>query len=272
MFPRTLTQADTSDTTFLKVITSSSTIHTKGAWVQLHAATPFNGYLLEVFFMDTRVGSTDTSSLLDIGIDPAGGTAYTVLVPNLLAGHAQSSNLNGRYQSFPVYIPAGSTVAARLQSIIASHSAEVAVRIHGGITGDPFPTQGLVVDYGTATASSSGTTPANAAANTKGAWVQLTASTTHPHRGLTIQGQGADGVLGNFELLVDIGIGAASSEVVLIENWWIQQGPGEQCVILAPNPLFWRPIPEGSRLAVRAQAEALDLQENFDIAVYGWGS
>ena len=271
-YPRSVQTFTESDTTGSKTITADSTAHTKGAWVDVLSATAFEGFHLEVSVENTRASNTDTSALADIGIDAAGGTSYTVLVPNILIGHAKETE-GARGFQIPVYIPTGSTVAARTQSIVTSDTALIGVVLHGGVPADnPLPAHGLVVDYGTTIASSSGTTPANASLHTKGAWVELTSATTHPHRGLSVAVQGSDDVMGTRRHLFDIATGAATSEVVLIENMYVESSGGEIVTSYLPVAgMFQRPIAEGTRLAVRSQANVTNGNDDLDVAVYGWG-
>ncbi len=273
MFPQSVLQADESDTTYLVTLTADSTAHTKGAWVQLLPATTFDAFLVTVLLAANAAASSDTSALADIGIDAAGGTAYTVLIPNILCGHSGIISAGaGRRSIFEAYIPAGSTVAARFQSTVTSDVVSANITLHGGVDSrDPFPPRGLVVDYGTATASSSGTTPANALADAEGAWIEMTSATTRPHQGLTVAVQGSDAAAGNVAFLIDVGIGATSSEVALIEHVVAVTRTNETIYLGTAHPMFHRPVPEGSRLAVRAQADTNNNQANLDVAVYGWG-
>ena len=275
IFPRSLTTGDTSDSTYTSQITADTTAHTMGTFVQLFSALAFDVYQIDLYVAEINAGTVDTSALLNVGIDAAGGTTYTVLVPDVLIGFAFAGNQFGRgsVAQFPVYIPAGATVAVQIQSIVTGgETAEVGMTVHGGTPdGEPFPKHGLIVAYGVTAASSSGTTPGNANANVKGAWVELTSATTHPHRGLVVSAQGADGVLNNDSYLIDIGIGAVGVEVVLIADIWVVLTGGE--LVLRPALVFpfRRDVPEGSRLSIRAQVDTTDSQDNLDVAVYGWG-
>ncbi len=271
MFPRSVSNFDESSSEWWDLLTADSTAHVKGAWTQVLAATAFEGFFISVTVASNSVSGTDTSGLLDIGYDAAGGTSYTVLVPNILAGHVLTGTGHpGRRIGVPCYIPTGSTVAARWQATVVSDTVLCSVELLGGANADnPIPNHGLIVDYGTTTASSSGTTPGNAGPDTEGAWVEMTAATTHPHRGLSVAIQGAGLSLGNTVFLIDIGIGASSSEVVLIENIGAESRTQDHITMTSPLTTYLRPIPEASRLAVRAQTSQNNAQDELDVAVYG---
>lgn len=270
LYPRMIGTADTTDSKGFEVITASGTAHTKGSWTALLAATAFDIRWLEVTWLTTRVSATDTKQLLDIGYDPAGGTTYVVLVNNLMSGYIDVRG--GAGCALPCFIPAGSTVAARIQADVTSDTAEVGVIAHGGIFGDnPDPTQGLIVSYGPVTADSGGVTLADAADDTKSAWVELTGATTHPHQGLTvgIQGSGITTMVTAHQL-IDIGIGAAASEVVVIPNIPVRRRNDETVIYLTRTLCFPLSVPEGVRIAARSQGST-GAESDLDVAVYGWG-
>ncbi len=275
IYPRSVTFADQANTSHVKEITTSATAHTKGSWVQFFSATDiaFDVFLAQVYISDVGGSGIDTSALLDIGADPAGGTAYSVVIPDYLIGFARDSfALDGYMAEVPVHIPSGSTVAMRHQSAQSSNTAELGLTLHGGIpTENPYPQAGLVVAYGVTVSTSRGVSPANAAADTEGAWVEIVASTTHPHRGLTIGGQGNKLVSSGADFLIDIGLGASTSEVAIVEDIFCSLLSAEMFKFPANGRSFRRPIPEGSRISVRAQASKANRQADIDVAVYGWG-
>ncbi len=105
---------------------------------------------------------------------------------------------------------------------------------------------------GSVTATSSGTTPATPGSNnTKGAWVELIASTTYDAIGMIVQAF-ADSASGSF--LLDIGIGASGSEVPLIADFQFQRlasaygGSGQ--------PFIPVHVPRGSRISMRVAASS----------------
>ncbi len=276
-YPFSLVYVDATDTTHTQTLTASSTIHTMGAWVAFFSALAFDAYLIDVYVAEVGASGVDTSALLEIGADPDGGTDYTdiTVVPDYLIGCVASSGefSFGHQAQFSVYIPAGSTVAARSQSLVASDTVEVGMTVHGGTPhGEPFPQHGPVLVYGVTASTSSGVSPANALANVEGAWVELTSATTHPHRGLTVGVQASGSSIGTDDYFVDIGIGASSSEVAIAENVVVHTQGNEQLGIpVSSQRSYLRDIPEGSRLSVRAQADGNNLQSQLDVAVYGWG-
>ena len=105
---------------------------------------------------------------------------------------------------------------------------------------------GVTRTYGSVAASSRATViTTSATANTKGSWVELTASTTFTSNWIKVDISGVD-VPG----LLDIGIGAGGSEQVIIPN--LQFNSRAQGGAYGPY-LFPILIPAGTRIAARAQ-------------------
>ncbi len=269
IFPQRLHTFDNSDTSFHATITADSTAHTKGAWTEIYAAIPFDSYWIEIAVDATQATTVDTSMLLDIGVDDAGGTSYVVKIADMQVGFLEV-DAPCRWQ-FPLFIPAGSTVAARCQSAVTSDTASLSAILYGGTPpGNPFPIQGPVVTYGANEGTSHGVVLLNSTQETRGAWAEIVSATTHPHRGFTVSIQGADAVLANADFLLDIGVGAASSEVAVVENIQGFQQGAEQMQIFG-SMFFLQPLVEGVRVVARAQGAGNNQQNNIAVVVHGWG-
>lgn len=262
-------------------ITADSTAHVKGAWVELvdDAQFDFDVQFVEVMMSENFINSTDTSTLLDIGYDPAGGSTYGVVIPDILAGGTGDIDSRPRRFTTPVYIPKGSSIAARSQAIITSDLIDIGIALYGGVPGlDPFPNRGPIVAYGVTSASaSSGIVMLDSSANTKSAWKEIVSATTHPHRGLFMGIQPAVASLSEVgNLLYDIGIGAGGSEVLLAENFAFFRSHSNEIVHNhfphnASPVMLERPVPEGSRLSMRSQSDDSNAGADWEVALYGWG-
>ena len=93
--------------------------------------------------------------------------------------------------------------------------------------------------------------PSAASANTKGSWVQLTASAPFASAGFFVGFGNGDA---STDLLVDIGVGAAGSEQVVVSNILVSIGSG--FASSATDVFFPLAVAEGQRLAARCQASA----------------
>ncbi len=117
--------------------------------------------------------SNAKNHLLDIGIDPAGGTSWTEVIANIVCGGTASLVQGGRDFLFPFRIAAGSSVAVRIQGSNATAGTVFVVAQLYGRPSHPetVPTGTFAHTFGTITNSSGPTvTPGNAA---DGTWVDL---------------------------------------------------------------------------------------------------
>lgn len=83
------------------------------------AAVAFDVYGISILIRNVQVSGQARPLLVDIGADPAGGTSYGVLIANLNGCCAPLINttgvLAGFHYYFPLFIKAGTTLAARAQ-------------------------------------------------------------------------------------------------------------------------------------------------------------
>lgn len=176
-----------------------ATPHTKSATTALIGtgiAQP--AYLVHVAMSGTSATGVDTSALCDIMYDPAGGTSWSVLIPNLICGYraisaATFTSASGYW--FPLYVPRGSSIGARWQSIVASPAAGTRVRIQitlfGGPSSPGFWYGTKVTDVGTSTAASAGLDINPGSTGTYSAWTSI-GGTSNPAFGfVTIGFQGS---------------------------------------------------------------------------------
>jgi hypothetical protein len=168
-------------------ITANATPHTKGATpTQLIASTAADSYAIQVHVHNNATSNASTATLLDIMTGGSG--SEVVLIPDLMAGwvHPVTTTNEWRTYTFPIFIPSGTRLSARSQSITASKTCSV------GITLLNRPTQlgfvgTRVTAYGVTSASSYGTLHTAGSTSTYGATAgQLTASTTNPIRYMQI--------------------------------------------------------------------------------------
>lgn len=257
-----------------QTVTASATPHTKGSWTSIVTVAPFDIYFLNVFLGNVAASTSVTSMLVDIGIDPAGGTSYTVIIPNILCSGAAPNTIGGQSHMFPVFIPKGSQIAARCQAIVVSDTVTVGCTMIGGHNRtNPWPHRGAIQDYGTNLTDSGGTPLANAGANSKGAWVQLGADTTRRHSGLIYAAGGNVSTMSAATLLIDIGVDPAggTSYGVVIPNLFLRHSNTEQVYLSNYlTGLLAIDIPAGAAIGVRSQCSATNDNDRTDVAVYAF--
>lgn len=166
------------------IISTPITANTKGSWANLVTVTK-DCYWLEIIIHNSNLGLV-FNFLADIGIDAAGGTSYSVIIPNLLFGQVQSLPSGGGYRwSFPIRIPSGAQIGARVQCGTGTVSnTYCVVRAYGAPSHPHLITFGSVVEaLGVDTATSTGTAITSGTTN-EGSWTSLGTTT---NRGIFVQ-------------------------------------------------------------------------------------
>lgn len=247
-------------------VTANGSNNVKGNYAELIAATAFEASFI-LIMLDDQVAAVDY--LIDIAVG-AGGSEV-IIASNLLATGGTGSIVYGAHYMIPIKIPAGSRLAARCQCSTGSSAIRVSALLFGGGFLAP-ETLSLVTTYGDNTADSGGVSvDPGGTINTKGAYSQITASTTYQIRWLIIAiGNQLNNVRTSQSWLIDIAVGAAASEVVLLPNITLNCSTSPD--IITPQTICMIPIkiPAGTRLSVRAQSDGNDATDRlFDVILYG---
>lgn len=147
---------------------------------------------LEITISGFNANATAHQVLLDILVDPAGGTSWSVLISGLLCGYTVASATTiprACFYNFPLWIPAGTSIGLQAQTHhSATDAGNVTIAIQGGNSNPASWWCGQGVEtIGVDTASSQGTlvTPGNTGAFSS--WVDLGAPTTTTRDGGAIQ-------------------------------------------------------------------------------------
>lgn len=238
-------------------ITASATTHTKGSWTELEASTTSDFSYLEITIYGTALNTADTSTLLDIGIGGSG--SEQVLIANIGVGFKVALNIQGGVPEtllFPIKIPSGSRISARAQSVISGKTVEISHRFYSS----PFDIGSSgIVTLGANTATSNGVSLTTTSVHNKGAWTQITSSTSDALQGIVLSPQLAPGttaVSASTYLFIDIGTGSSGSEQVIIENIVFQIGNAESIQRASHCAFYQVDIPAGTRIAARFQRQA----------------
>ena len=219
----------------------------KGAVVELIAATPFDAHWIEVMAGNP---STATAFAIDILI---GASTEAALIPDL-SFHGRATGDGGGRWLFPVFIPKGSRISARVGSFTADVTCMVAVNLfNAGITANGLAT--AVTQYGTITNSRGPNLDPGAVAHTD-VTVEMTAATVCDHHWIVLSVGNADiAYAGVTKFLIDVCIGA-STETTILSDWPI--GGAGTADVARPDLVCHIPafVPKGSRLTVRARCSS----------------
>jgi hypothetical protein len=148
----------------------------EGSWTQVASAANVaqDIYGLWIRVSDGVTGSQAKPHLLDIGIDPAGGTAYVQEIANICCGNSSVAGNGGGHEFyFPYFIKAGSSVAVRIQGANATAgTVRVQIKLYG------FPTRPELVPKGSFSETIGTITNSNGVSFTPGTsadgtWVSL---------------------------------------------------------------------------------------------------
>src|SRR3990167_11411361 len=125
------------------------------------------------------VATKAKDSLTTIGIDTAGGTSYVDFIPNLLTSCAGDYGAKGGiWYYFPVFIPAGSALAAKGSVNNATVGTQrVAVWLYGAPTHPESVIYGQGVESVGITAASSSGTAVTSGTVSEGSWTSLGSTT-----------------------------------------------------------------------------------------------
>lgn len=256
----------TSDLTATLTVSS---VNTKGSWVEITSATAFeaDGIIIHCYG-DTIATNSLNNAVIDIGIGVAG--SEKVILENLRQDYVRGQHNKSTGGLFiPLAISSAERVAARMSADKTLVVVNIALTIVKG--GFLFPSGFTKIEaLGHATATDRGTQiSSSATANTKGSWAEIVASTAKDYAGIFgYLGSAGDSGAGNERRLVDIAIGSAGSEQVIIPNWFHSfENLADQNVPFL-TPIFWTPIASGTRIAARSQQD-LTSNLNFDLTLYG---
>jgi hypothetical protein len=252
--------------TSLPTTVQSGAINTKSAaWVQLTASTTHDADGIWVVANNT----TGTDVLYDIAIGGAG--SEVIILENLGTSSGTGNAIRNSGYYFPITIPAGTRLSAKSQTTAATQSIRMAVTLfQGGF--QVAPGLSRVTTYGAVTADSGGTSvDAGGTANTKGTYSVITASSTNPIRGLIFYiGNQANNARTAANFFMDIAIGTAAAEQVIISDIPLQGTSTEDVVSPQVSPLLPVFIPAGTRITARAQCSINTATHRaFDVILYG---
>ena len=249
-------------------INGSATPFTKGTFQQVVAATTGDSAWIMIYLSSQISGG----SAFGVDIAVGGSGAEVVVIANLVCSALESQGV--RYM-FPMTIPAGTRISARISSDQGSDSLPVGITVLSD-TYASVGSSGPIDTYGFISTSNYGTAVnPGATANTKGSYVQIVASTTADIAGfsLYIDSQGTStGSVGPITWLVDVAVGASGSEVVILPNLFVIGAAGAGFSVTYAPVISYLPlqIPAASRIAVRAAcSSAVTPDRLLGITVYG---
>lgn len=247
----------------------------EGSWTQIASSANITDECYWVY-IQVHTGATASAAknhLLDLGIDPAGGTSYTAFLSNLVVGAAPAvTQVGNREYIFPIFIRAGSSVAVRIQG---SNATAGTVRVAARFFGQPsrpelVPRGAFSETFGTISGTlGESITPGNAA---DGSWVDLGATSSilwwwqmgHQVNNATITAEYA---------FLELAYGDATNKVQILKVMHVGT-TSETCGLAAQTSLLacvaYQPVPAGAHIYVRARCNNAP-DTGYNVSVVGIG-
>lgn len=249
--------------------------NTKGTYAQIftgaEVANDVFGVLINI--NSGFVAAAIKDALIDIGVDPAGGTAYTVLVPDLATGGTYSYTVaaGGSWFYFPIWIKAGSTIAARAST---NNATPGTVRVLMCLYGKPrHPSLVRVGTYvtsvGVVAATSRGTVVVPGTTS-EGAWTSL-GTPTKEHWFWQTGGGVGDTTATLATIHGDLAAGDATNKRIILEDERILISASEEYgKPLHPLAACYVTVPANVEIWARLQSSTT-VDTNHSVAAYGVG-
>lgn len=246
--------------------------NTQGNKTQIVASTPdeANGFI--VMLNAISGGSSNAQILVNLYIGASG--QEVPLVTGIQMGKAGSCLGAQRIVTVPLNIPAGSRISASMQADVFGNCPNInctiiplGIGFAGAQPCDAFEA------WGVDTATSQGTqATASATQYTKGAWVEMIAATGIDSQQIVVQLQRASLTSGRYRL--DIGIGAAGSEVVAVGDITFVTGSDsgyDASQFCSRDMTLHIPltIPTGSRVSMRIESNGASATARASILAFG---
>lgn len=245
------------------------------AYTEVLADTAYECFGIEISLNSGLYSGEARDILVTIGIDHAGGTTYTDCeISHLIATNCGNIHFGGVRYFFPLYIPAGSAIAAKASTANATvRTLYCGVTLFGRPTHPELVRAGSYVDtFGAVTAASDGTTITSGTTN-EGNWTEVTAGdTTKPYWFWQVGWGSADSSLTAVIYSMDVAFGTAGAEeIVLTDILHTSSGTAEQMAQALANILQCvGEVPAGKRIYVRMQCSGT-VDSNLSTIVYAMG-
>jgi len=239
--------ATPSTTTWGTRLTAHATPHSKGVWATL-LTTTLDAYGFWLSIAGTSTAATRTDMLIEVATGPS---QENIIIQEMPCGWRATASVSPYVIWFPIFIPAGTLVSARIQSLITVDTADVLFYVNGGAISMPGPLFAGCDAYGIVTASSQGTshTPGNTGAESTAANIGSTTSRAYGGVMLCVQGTMAIVVMTSIAYHWELVIGGTS-----VCEWRSGGNTSEYNIGPFPPAPFHTSIPESTQLQVRAEA------------------
>lgn len=216
-------------------------------------------------------GAAPKSATLTIGKDEAGGTSYVDWLTHLLCGDAcaYTNMMGGIFYYFPMYIKAGTALAAKVASVNASATISCNLTVYGRPKNPgAVKCASKFESFGASAGNGTALTPGEAA---EGAWTQMGSNPSTPLWWWQMGWQCDDTTMGNTCFHVDLARGDASNKHIITENMVVLHDSAEFLGgFHYPTPFCGHDVTAADLLYMRGQCQTTT-DATIQTAAYGVG-
>jgi len=250
-------------------VTAGGSANTDGTAVTLLSALGHDAHFICITLNGGAGSSTATDALLDILVDPAGGTSFSELISDLACGYTASSVAGtGAPMArwfFPLWIAAGTTIGAQVRSAAAGITKRVICTVYGEPSRPDMWWCGQGVEtLGANPATSKGTTITPGSSGAAGTYTNVGGPTTYRYGAVQLSLQGPDATAtarGGYW-----NIGADSARLPGSPTLYTSMNTSEQLAFANGMPI-WCDIPAGKQLQVAGTLSGTT--ENYNACLHG---
>lgn len=249
-------------------MTTSATANTDGTAVTLLSALAHDVEFVAIGLTQGSSSGANHGFLMDLLIDPAGGTSWSALINDLMVGYVQSTGggaaAPSRWYYFPLWIPAGASIGARAKSGVTGAQTVKAILTVAGGPSDPTAwwcgQQVTEIGINAATGDGAIITPGNS--GTFSAWTNF--GSTLPAACGAVQFAHQGGAINAMNALsyhLEFGVNSTRIGPPL----WTTGNANEAMVDSPLGPIFCS-LAAGSQLQARGTCSGTG--QNIDVAAY----
>jgi len=244
--------------------------NTDGTAVGVLSALTFDCHYLIIGIGGTGLSTAQSHTLLDILTDPAGGTSYSSFINDLACGYTPDIDVQQGivcWYHFPIYIPAGSSVAVQART---AHTANITTgRVIMYAYGNPSRPEmwwcgQKVESLGINAASSKGTDVIPGDSGADGSWTSIGTS-TYDYGAVQYGINGTDGSSAGRGYYWDLGFGSTAFPGA--PRAFKAMGSVESGAMHGLNQPIWCNVAAGTVWQLRATCSGV--AETFNAAIYG---
>lgn len=224
-------------------------------------------------FNNNATSAITRNTLVNIGVDTAGGTAFVTQIPQLMCGHASplGTGAGGIWYYFPLYIPAGSSIGIQAGSTVVT-AFQTAVWLYGKPRRPESIRAGsYVTAFGTTTGTTWRGTNVTPGTTADGTLTQIGVATTKSHWWWQTGFSVVDTTMTAAALTLDVAAGSSTTlnKILIQDQVWITTA-AEQISTFPQFPGSYNNVATGENIYARLQSSTTADTGN-NVAVYGLG-